>query len=48
MATASEHPGFLKPANGHHWMTVENKQPHLWMGDTRYDFAFMPPDDFTR
>lgn len=45
IATASEHPGFLKPANGHHWMTSENKQPHLWMGDTRYDFATAPDFD---
>ncbi|HYI92550.1 MAG TPA: DUF4038 domain-containing protein [Bryobacteraceae bacterium] len=47
MSTASSHPGFIKPVNGHHWMTAENKQPHLWMGDTRYDFAFMPAEDFT-
>ena len=45
-ATPSEHPGFLKPANGHHWMTAENKQPHLWMGDTRYDFAWTPAAEF--
>jgi Protein of unknown function (DUF4038)/Domain of unknown function (DUF5060) len=46
MATASDHPGFIRPANGHHWMTVADKQPHLWMGDTRYDFAWMQPKDF--
>lgn len=45
-ATASENPGFLKPANGHHWMTIKNQQPHLWMGDTRYDFAWMPEQEF--
>lgn len=45
-ATASDHPGFIKPANGHHWMTIENRQPHLWMGDTRYDFAWMPGPQF--
>ena len=46
-ATASEHPGFLRPANGHHWMTMENRKPHLWMGDTRYDFAWMDRAGFT-
>ena len=40
-ATASEAPGFLKPANLHHWATIENKQPHLWMGDTCYRFGFL-------
>ncbi|HYP05658.1 MAG TPA: DUF4038 domain-containing protein [Bryobacteraceae bacterium] len=45
-ATASEHPGFLRPANGHHWMTMGNRKPHLWMGDTRYDFAWMASEDF--
>lgn len=45
-ATASEHPGFLKPANGHHWMTSENRQPHLWMGATRHDFAWMDAAGF--
>jgi len=45
-ATPSEHPGFIKAVNGHHWMTIENKQPHLWMGDTRYDFAWMPAPEF--
>jgi hypothetical protein len=45
-AAASEHPGFIKAVNGHHWMTIENKQPHLWMGDTRLDFAWMPAADF--
>ena len=46
IANASEHPGFIKPVNGHHWMTAENKQPHLWMGDTRYDLATMPSAEF--
>jgi hypothetical protein len=47
-ATPSEHPGFLRPANGHHWMTLANRKPHLWMGDTRYDFGWMPPAEFTQ
>ena len=45
-ATPSDHPGFIRPANGHHWQTTETKQPHLWMGDTRKDFASMPDAEF--
>ncbi len=30
-ATESSAPGYVHPANVHHWWT-ENKQPHLWMG----------------
>jgi hypothetical protein len=29
-------------------MTMENRQPHLWMGDTRYDFAWMDSAEFTK
>ncbi len=35
-------PGFLEPANVHHWRTSRNLQPHLWMGDTQYTFATIP------
>lgn len=31
-ATASEDPGFVSPANVHHWKTANNK-PHLWIGE---------------
>lgn len=31
-ATASENPGFVEPANVHHWMTTGNRRPHLWLG----------------
>ncbi len=43
MATASDSPGFLRPANVHHWAWVDglNLKPHLWMGDTCYRFAFL-------
>ena len=43
-ATDSGSPGFLKPANVHHWALVDDlkKTPHLWMGDTLYSFAFIP------
>src|SRR5438270_10704434 len=30
-ASESSSPGFIKPANIHHWAT-DNKKPHLWMG----------------
>ncbi|MBM3747810.1 MAG: DUF4038 domain-containing protein [Acidobacteria bacterium] len=43
-ATDSGSPGFLQPANLHHWALVDDlkKTPHLWMGDTLYTFAFIP------
>ena len=43
-ATESGSPGFLQPANVHHWALVDdlNKTPHLWMGDTLYSFASIP------
>lgn len=40
-ATDSGSPGFIRPANVHHWATTETNQPHLWMGDTNYRFATM-------
>ncbi len=50
-ATASEAPGFIRPANLHHWSVIagENlnlRKPHLWMGDTCYRFAFLTYDQF--
>ncbi len=44
-AAASDSPGFVVPANVHHWAT-ENKQPHLWFGDVADRLAFMPAADF--
>src|SRR3954454_2279816 len=45
-AAASEAPGFLLPANVHHWMYTEKSatglyQAHLWMGATESAFATM-------
>src|SRR3954468_6651158 len=45
-AAASESPGFILPANVHHWMYTEKGanglyQPHLWMGSTDLLFATM-------
>ena len=47
-AAASESPGFIQPANVHHWMYSEKSaaglyQPHLWMGST--DLLFATLDD---
>jgi hypothetical protein len=44
-AAASDSPGFVIPANVHHWAT-ENKQPHLWFGDVADRLAFMSEADF--
>ena len=42
-AVASDSPGFIQPANVHHWAYVDglNKKPHLWMGDTCYRFGLL-------
>ena len=50
-ATASEAPGFVRPANLHHWSVIagENlnlRKPHLWMGDTCHRFGFLTDDQF--
>lgn len=47
-ATDSQDPGFIKPANVHHWMFTEGLKPHLWMGDTRLDLAILPASDVQR
>ena len=46
-ATASDSPGFIQPANIHHWK-YDNNQPHLWMGDTCYRFATIDRDLFQK
>jgi uncharacterized protein DUF5060/uncharacterized protein DUF4038 len=42
-STDSDAPGFVKAANLHHWAWTAGLgyQPHLWMGDTVYPFAFL-------
>jgi hypothetical protein len=40
-AVDSDSPGFIKPANVHHWSYLERFVPHLWMGDTCYPFAIL-------
>ncbi len=45
-ATASEDPGFIRPANVHHWIHPNTLRPHLYAGDTNYSFAYIPRADF--
>ncbi len=50
-STPTEVPGFVRPANLHHWATLrgENanlRKPHLWMGDTCLRFGFLTDDQF--
>lgn len=42
-AVGSDAPGFIRPANVHHWAYADGIRltPHLWMGDTCYRFAFL-------
>jgi hypothetical protein len=47
-AVAADVPGFIEPANGHHWRYTENRKAHLWMGDTSYTFASIAPDVFAK
>ncbi|MBZ5610716.1 MAG: DUF5060 domain-containing protein [Acidobacteriia bacterium] len=44
-AAASDAPGFVRPANIHHWAT-ENKKPHLWMGYIADRFPFTSAPEF--
>ena len=47
-AVASESPGFVAPANVHHWAYKARNQPHLWMGVTEPRFAFWSDEEFQR
>lgn len=46
-AAESQSPGYVHPANVHHWWT-DNKQPHLWMGTIADRLGFMSADEFSR
>jgi hypothetical protein len=41
-ALESPAPGHLQPANVHHWRTMRDLQPHLWMGDNLPALANLP------
>jgi len=47
-ATESNFPGFLNPANVHHWARVDEqvKKPHLWMGDTLLALPYIQREVF--
>jgi hypothetical protein len=49
-ATESNFPGFLKPANVHHWARVDElvKKPHLWMGDTLFTLPYLEREVFDK
>jgi hypothetical protein len=49
-AAESDAPGFVRAANVHHWAWTAGNgyQPHLWMGDTLYPFAFLDQALFQR
>jgi len=49
-AAESDAPGFVRAANVHHWAWSAGlgHQPHLWMGDTLYPFAFLDQALFQR
>jgi len=44
-AAESDSPGYVHPANVHHWAT-DNKQPHLWMGWVLDHFGSLGPTEF--
>ncbi len=45
-ATASDHPGFIRPANVHHWRYTDSKKPHLWTGAECLDCFSIPRPKF--
>jgi len=45
-AAASEAPGFIRPANVHHWAYTEGNRAHFWMGATEMRFAALSDADF--
>lgn len=38
-AGTADVPGFIRPANVHHWIYSENRRPHLWISETSYLFG---------
>ena len=45
-AAESDSPGYVHPANVHHWWT-DNKKPHLWMGFVADRLGFTSADEFS-
>jgi len=46
-AAEADFPGYVHPANVHHWWT-DNKKAHLWMGTIADRLGFMSADEFSR
>jgi hypothetical protein len=51
LATESPAAGYVRPANLHHWATLNSEntnliKPHLWMGDTCFTFATISREAF--
>ena len=47
-ALETQRPGFIAPANGHHWRWSESKKAHLWMGATVGDWVSLPDAEFRK
>ncbi len=47
-AVESQRPGYIAPANGHHWRWTESKKAHLWMGLTMTDWLSLSDEDFRK
>jgi hypothetical protein len=45
-AAESDAPGFIRPANVHHWAYTERNLPHLWMGASELGFATLEESTF--
>src|SRR5512142_1840950 len=45
-ATESASPGFVRPANVHHFANEGTNKQHLWMGTAIDDFTKIPRTDF--
>ncbi len=41
-------PSFIRNVNVHHWQTVEDLQPHHWMGDTLNRIGFVSKEEFEK
>jgi hypothetical protein len=45
-AAGSDSPGYIAPANVHHWAYAPRNLPHLWMGASEPRFAFWTDQEF--
>lgn len=47
-AVAGSMPSYIRNVNVHHWQTIADLQPHLWMGDTLDRIGFVGKDEFQK